>query len=217
MMRRDSQLPLHGLAPRACRGCGRGGHTTVCGCRKPCPGHHHVVIRGIPGELKPAGHFGVRQEHLMFPMAGFRTRFPSVTPRGRSRCLRTGSFQRYFGQTLIKILPDQFAAGPARRDPRRDQGLAASGTTGPDHGRCRRQHRGAWATSHGPGGFTRHVTQCHGQVTVVIKLQSGLETAPAVVYAQAISSGKRLPHHDGPPSLCWIASRRARQVSAYRR
>ena len=88
---------------------------------------------------------------------------------------------------------------PGVRGPAPGQGLAASGTTGPDHGRCRRQHRRAWATSHGPGGFTRHVTQCHGQVTVVIKLQSGLETAPAVVYAQAISSGKRLPHHDGPP------------------
>ena len=32
--------------------------------------------------IRPAGHFGVRQEHLLFPMAGFRTRFPSVTPVG---------------------------------------------------------------------------------------------------------------------------------------
>ena len=37
---------------------------------------------GSPG-VWPAGHFGVHQEHLLFPMAGFRTRFPAVTPRGR--------------------------------------------------------------------------------------------------------------------------------------
>src|SRR5947209_6377018 len=38
----------------------------------------------------------------------------------------------------------------------------------------------------------------HVQVTVAISWQSGLEAAPAEDYARAISSGKRLPHPDGP-------------------
>src|SRR5262249_12811082 len=62
---------------RAAPGCAAAGARTT-------PGPSQRRDPGCPGVAEPAGHFGVGQEHLLFPMAGFRTRFPAVTPRGRS-------------------------------------------------------------------------------------------------------------------------------------
>src|SRR5262249_31923026 len=65
---------------RAARGCAAAGARTT-----PRPSQPRDP--GGPAGAEPDRHFGVGQEHLLFPMAGFRTRFPAVTPRGRS-CIR---------------------------------------------------------------------------------------------------------------------------------
>jgi hypothetical protein len=55
----------------------------------------------------------------MFPMTGFRTRFPAVTPRGRSCCPRTRSFQRCFGPSVNTSTDDRFQIGQPSQPPHR--------------------------------------------------------------------------------------------------
>ena len=52
-------------------------------------------------------------------MTGFRTRFPTVTPRGRSCCPRTRSFQRCFGLSVNTPTSDRFQIGQPSQPPHR--------------------------------------------------------------------------------------------------